>query len=126
MLSTTPANSEAGENGNGGFTWYLPAISSVSKKLSAADLIATTTSPEAGVGSGKSVNSRSSGPPKRVQRTAFMAGFALRGTGRTLSGAKRAVTCAKRGCGGAWCLHIADFPRYFYDFRGSWVRREAR
>ena len=44
-LSTTPANSEAGENGNGGLNWYLPAMISVSKKLSAAALIATTTSP---------------------------------------------------------------------------------
>ena len=46
-LSTTPANSEAGENGNGGLNWYLPAMISVSKKLSAADLTATTTSPAA-------------------------------------------------------------------------------
>jgi hypothetical protein len=30
----------------------------------------------------------------------------------------RAVTCAKRADGRSWCLHIADFPRYFYDFRG--------
>ena len=44
-LSTTPANSEAGENGKGGLNWYLPAMISVSKKLSAAALIATTTSP---------------------------------------------------------------------------------
>src|SRR5438067_2435299 len=78
MLSTTPANSEAGENGNAGFTWYLPAISSVSKKFSAADLIATTTSPEPGVGLGRSVSARSSGPPKRVHRMAFMGNVARR------------------------------------------------
>src|ERR1043166_184905 len=45
---------------------------SVSKKLSAADFTATTTSPEPGEGSGRSANSSSSGPPKCVQRMAFM------------------------------------------------------
>src|SRR6266566_2726259 len=71
-LSTTPANSEAGENGNGGLCWYLPAISSVSKKLSAAARMATTASPGPATGGGMSLISRSSGPPKRLHRTAFM------------------------------------------------------
>ena len=35
-LSTSPANSAAGENGKAGLVWYLPAMISVSKKLSAA------------------------------------------------------------------------------------------
>ena len=49
MLSTTPENSAAGENGNGGLCWYLPATISVSKKLSAAALIRTTAWPAAGL-----------------------------------------------------------------------------
>ncbi len=35
-LSTTPANSAAGENGKAGLVWYFPAMISVSKKFSAA------------------------------------------------------------------------------------------
>ncbi len=43
-LSITPATSAAGENGNGGLIWYLPWIIRMSKKFSAADLIAITAS----------------------------------------------------------------------------------
>src|SRR6185369_968087 len=43
-LSITPATSAAGENGNGGWIWYLPWIISRSKKFSAADLMAITLS----------------------------------------------------------------------------------
>src|SRR5262249_42842368 len=71
-LATTPANSEAGENGNGGLNWYLPAMISVSKKLSAAALMATTTSPSPATGSGRSASSSSSGPQKWVHRIAFI------------------------------------------------------
>src|ERR1700691_5423963 len=71
-LSTTRANSDAGENGNGGLCWYLPAMISVSKKLSAAALTRTTASPAAAFGGGMSASSSSLGGPKWVQRTAFM------------------------------------------------------
>ena len=47
-LSITPATSAAGENGNGGLIWYLPWIIRMSKKFSAADLIAITASPGLG------------------------------------------------------------------------------
>src|SRR5215470_39071 len=67
-----PANSEAGENGNGGLNWYLPAMIRVSKKLSAAALMATRTSPGPATGSGRSASSSSSGPQKWVHRMAFM------------------------------------------------------
>src|SRR5260221_3254105 len=71
-LSTTPATSAAGENGNGGLIWYLPWIIKRSKKFSAADLIAITASPGPATGSGTSVSTRSSGPQYCVQRMAFM------------------------------------------------------
>src|SRR5580693_509657 len=71
-LSTTRENSAAGENGNGGLCWYLPAMISVSKKLSAAALTRTTASPAAAFGGGMSASSSSLGGPKWVQRMAFM------------------------------------------------------
>ena len=52
-LSTSPANSAAGENGKAGLCWYLPAMISVSKKFSAAALTRTTASPGPGVGFGQ-------------------------------------------------------------------------
>ena len=36
VLSTTPATSPDGENGNSGFVWYFPRVINVSKKFSAA------------------------------------------------------------------------------------------
>src|ERR1700679_3294429 len=71
-LSTTPATSAAGENGNGGLIWYLPWIINRSKKFSAADLIAITAWPASATGSGTSASTRSSGPQYCEQRTAFM------------------------------------------------------
>src|SRR3954469_5153874 len=71
-LSTTPATSAAGENGNGGLIWYLPWIIKRSKKSSAADLIAITAWPGSATGSGTSASTRSSGPQYCEQRTAFM------------------------------------------------------
>src|SRR5258705_11870608 len=71
-LSITPATSAAGENGNGGLIWYLPWIIRMSKKFSAADLIAITASPGPATGSGTSASTRSSGPQYCVQRMAFM------------------------------------------------------
>src|ERR1700761_2094535 len=71
-LSTTPAISAAGENGNGGLIWYLPWIIRMSKKFSAAALIAITASPGPATGSGTSVRTRSSGWQYCEQRMAFM------------------------------------------------------
>ena len=52
-LSTSPANSAAGENGKAGLCWYLPAMIRVSKKFSAAALTRTTASPGPGDGVGE-------------------------------------------------------------------------
>src|SRR6266566_2907756 len=71
-LSITPATSAAGENGNGGLIWYLPWIIRMSKKFSAADLIAITASLGAATGSGTSASTRSSGWQYCEQRMAFM------------------------------------------------------
>src|SRR5690242_21675819 len=73
MLSITPATSAAGENGNGGLIWYLPWIIRMSKKFSAAALIAITASPGPATGSGTSASTRSSGWQYCEQRMAFMA-----------------------------------------------------
>src|SRR5215211_4977660 len=56
-----PVNSPHGENGNGGFFWYLPAMISVSKKFSPTAATFAMTSPGAGVGSAMSASTRSSG-----------------------------------------------------------------
>src|ERR1700761_2173778 len=72
-LSITPAISAAGENGKGGLIWYLPWIIRMSKKFSAAALIAITASPGPATGSGISVKTRSSGWQYCEQRMAFMA-----------------------------------------------------
>src|SRR5215475_12914122 len=72
ILATTPATSAAGENGNGGLIWYLPWIIRMSKKFSAADLIAITAWPGSATGSGTSASTRSSGWQNCEQRMAFM------------------------------------------------------
>src|SRR6201987_1663828 len=77
MLSTTPAISAAGENGKGGLIWYLPWIIRMSKKFSAAALIAITASPGPATGSGTSASTRSSGWQYCEQRMAFMAAPSL-------------------------------------------------
>src|SRR3954452_14805510 len=71
-LSITPATSAAGENGNGGLIWYLTWIIRMSKKLSAAALIAITAWPGSATGSGTSASTRSSGWQYCEQRMAFM------------------------------------------------------
>src|SRR4051794_13847066 len=71
-LSITPATSAAGENGKGGLIWYLPWIIRMSKKFSAADLIAITACPGSATGSGTSASTRSSGWQYCEQRMAFM------------------------------------------------------
>src|SRR5262252_5907551 len=70
--STRPANSAPGENGNGGLCWYLPAMSSVSKKLSATALTRTSASPGPARGASTSASCSALGGPKCVQRTAFI------------------------------------------------------
>src|SRR5262249_44086840 len=77
-LSTTPAISAAGENGKGGLIWYLPWIIRMSKKFSAAALIAITASPGPATGSGTSASTRSSGWQYCEQRMAFMDAPGLR------------------------------------------------
>ena len=71
--STVPQNSAPGENGSGGFSWYLFSMISVSKKFSAASRTRTRASPGPGRGSGTSSTTRVSGPPKLRHSTAFMA-----------------------------------------------------
>src|SRR4029079_13074113 len=71
-LSMTPAISAAGENGKGGLIWYLPWIIRISKKFSAAALIAITASPGPATRSGTSASTRSSGWQYCEQRMAFM------------------------------------------------------
>src|SRR5436305_1770231 len=71
-LSITPATSAAGENGKGGLIWYLPWIIRMSKKFSAAALIAITACPGSATGSGTSASTRSSGWQYCEQRMAFM------------------------------------------------------
>src|SRR4029077_6579384 len=73
-LSTTPANSPPGENGNGGLVWDFPAMISVSKKFNPTAATLATTSPAPATGSGMSATTSSSGGPKRWQRTAFTGG----------------------------------------------------
>src|SRR4051794_26043016 len=71
MLSITPATSAAGENGNGGLIWYLPWIIRISKKFSAAALMAITACPGSATGSGTSASTRSSGWQYCEQRMAL-------------------------------------------------------
>src|SRR6201988_3227709 len=71
-LFITHATSAAGENGNGGLIWYLPWIIRMSKKFSAAALIAITASPGPATGSGTSASTRASGWQYCEQRMAFM------------------------------------------------------
>src|SRR5205807_3473109 len=78
-LSTIPANSAPGENGNGGLCWYLPVMIRVSKKLSATAFTATTASPGPARGGSISSSLSASGGPKWVQRTAFMRLLLLEG-----------------------------------------------
>src|SRR5438094_10348672 len=73
-LSTTPANSPPGENGNGGLVWYLPEMMRVSKKFNPTATTLATTSPGPGAGSATSAITRSSAVPKWWQRTAFTVG----------------------------------------------------
>src|SRR6476619_104147 len=70
---TTPASSLPGENGSGGFTWYLFWMISTSGKLTLAVLTETTTSPGPATGDGTSSTTSESGGPYALQSTAFTA-----------------------------------------------------
>src|SRR4051812_35359171 len=71
---TTPATSLPGENGSGGFTWYLSWMISTSGKFTLAALTEMTTSPAPGCGEGTSSTTSDSGGPNRLQRTARIIG----------------------------------------------------
>src|SRR5262245_6717958 len=72
---TTPASSLPGENGNGGFTWYLFWMMRTSGKLTPAALTDTTTSPGPAVGDGRSASTSESGGPYCLHKTAFTSGI---------------------------------------------------
>src|SRR5215475_3146119 len=69
---TTPATSLPGENGSGGFTWYLFWMISTSGKLTLAALTDTTTSPAPASSGGRSSTTSDSGGPYALHKTAFM------------------------------------------------------
>src|SRR5690606_30475599 len=70
---TVPAISSPGEKGNGGFSWYLPAIIRVSAKFTPAAATWISTWSGAGAGTGTSSTVSAPGPPQARQSTAFMA-----------------------------------------------------
>src|SRR5215472_13520948 len=137
-LSTTPANSPPGENGNGGLVWYLPAMISVSKKFSPTAATLATTSPGPAAGSGISASTRSSGGPKRWQRMAFTGARPLE---RCRHAIARTTAVEGRGvvellhassvyyggptAGRSIRLHIAEFPKQFMLFAGFPLRIAA-
>ena len=67
---TTPAYSEPGTKGSGGFIWYLFCTINKSGKFNDAALISISTSPAAGVGVGSSCQLRASTPVGFVQSQA--------------------------------------------------------
>src|SRR6476660_6506272 len=69
---TMPASSLPGENGSGGFSWYLFWMISTSGKLTLAVLTEPTTSPGPGTGDGTSSTTSESGGPYALHSTAFM------------------------------------------------------
>src|SRR3970040_598444 len=69
---TTPASSLPGENGSGGFDWYLFWMMSTSGKFTLAALMLTTTSPAPGLGEGTSSITSDSGGPNCLHSTAFI------------------------------------------------------
>ena len=68
---TVPAISPPGENGKGGWLWYLPAIISTSGKFKAEALISINASWSPATGSGTFSSTRLSGGPKALHNTAF-------------------------------------------------------
>ena len=72
---TTPASSAPGVNGNGGFIWYLPCTSRMSKKLQPAASTSSTTSWSRGFGSGTSRATSSFGSCQRSTTIALMSDY---------------------------------------------------
>src|SRR5688572_16188420 len=65
---TTPEHSLPGENGSGGFTWYLFWIIKTSGKLTLAAFTPTTTVPGPGTSGAISSTTSDSGGPNCLQR----------------------------------------------------------
>ena len=106
-LSTTPANSPPGENGNGGLVWYLPAMISVSKKLSPTAATLATTSPGPATGSGMSASTRSSGGAEAGAENGFHGcGSIVDGRQPTMVGGATAIG-ARRGADDPMADHSA-------------------
>src|SRR5687767_12036626 len=68
---TTPATSQPGLKGRGGFFWYLPCTMRMSGKLQPMARTSTTTSPARGAGSGTSAYTRDAGSPSARATIAF-------------------------------------------------------
>ena len=68
----SPASSNPGEKGNGGLTWYLPAIIRISGKLTPQARIPIRISPPAGVGAATSSRTSDSGGPYSLHSKAFI------------------------------------------------------
>src|SRR5580765_7226225 len=68
--ATVPAASMPGVNGNAGFSWYCPAISSRSAKLMPTACTAIRTAPSLIAGEGTSSITSFSGPPHSLHNTA--------------------------------------------------------
>ena len=72
MLSTTPENSAAGENGNGGLIWYLPAMISVVEEIERRGLDPDHGFARPGDGIGNVRQCQIVRAAERVHRMAFM------------------------------------------------------
>src|SRR5439155_24453684 len=72
--ATSPATSPPGVNGGSGLNWYLPAMISVSGKLTPHARTRTTACPAEARGDGSSSTTNCSGSPNVLQTTALMVG----------------------------------------------------
>ncbi|MNT57731.1 hypothetical protein D3C72_1951250 [compost metagenome] len=76
--ATTPAASPPGENGNGGWNWYLPSMIRVSGKLTPAACTSSRISFFFGTGLATSSSTRSRAGPRVLHNTAFIGAIPLR------------------------------------------------
>src|SRR5688572_23699407 len=76
---TTPATSQPGLKGRGGFFWYLPCTMRMSGKLQPTARTSMTTSPARGAGSGTSAYTSDDGSPSARASIAFIGSFRHRG-----------------------------------------------